>query len=285
LIIGKYLRRNIGNIKEIKSEIDEDFYINFLQNNNASAIKSNKTKSNSTNSKATFVPVIIDKAPYKPTDCSETVIVKAKKLVNDYDYAKKTEAFFSLSALTLNVFDKNNANALNKSLNMKGISLDINVLKGSLNCQFFHQENKKHHNISMCIEDKNTTAQILSAFNFFHKCASHGDRSPSSQEVLEVLLNTLNNPNQTEYIIPSFKKSLNEDLTARGFFVSDSNSKNSKKNCKKDAEKIVLTKPNEDEENLDDLRKLDKKLTLVPGNISPLKDQNIYHTKKNKKNE
>ena len=95
-------------------------------------------------------------------------------------------------------------------------NLFLLILKGSLNCVFFHDEVKMHHNVSMCIEDKNTTNQIIEAYEFFSKCSPRKNDILSKIDKLETLVNTLSNPDQDVYKIDNFKRALSEDLTGKG---------------------------------------------------------------------
>jgi len=183
--------------------------------NNSNSTSNGTVSGNLTKSAPSF-PSVVDKAPYKPVDCSQTVILKAKRLVNDYDYAVKKDAFFTLTPIRINIFDELNPNSLIKTTKMAGLDHHVEILKGSLNCLFFHAEENRRHNISMCIEDKNTTNQILEAYNFYSKCASKPSNLHSKIDALEKLLNTLNDPSQKEYKIPNFKRALAENLTGKG---------------------------------------------------------------------
>lgn len=121
-----------------------------------------------------------------------------------------------MSALRINIFDKKNADSLVNSKRVPGLSHKVDVLKGSKNCLFFQDTKNRQRNISMCIEDKNTTAQILDAFEYFHKCSDLIGKSLSEEDSLEQLLNTLDNPTQEEYKIPNFKRALTDSLTQKG---------------------------------------------------------------------
>jgi len=229
---------------------------------------------------------IIDKAPYLPTDCSETVLIKAKRLVHDNDYANKKDSVFTMSALRINIFDSMDANSLVNSKRVPGLSHRVNVLKGSANCLFFQDSKNRQRNISMCIEDKNTTAHILDAFAFFHKCSELVVRSLSEEDSLEKLLNTLDNPKQEEYKIPNFKRALAESLTEKGFFVSESTSPDAKSNCREDAPKHKIPQPKTMKSlvNFDELHHLDKDIPLVPGTVPPKDNQRIMAAANHKKN-
>jgi len=144
------------------------------------------------------------------------VILKGQRLVQDNDYATKKDAFFTMSALRINIFDKKNADSLVNSKSMAGLSNHVDVLKGSKNCLFFHDSNNRHHNISMCIDNKNTTNQILDTFDFFTKCSVSVVKSLSKTNSLEILLNTLNDPEQDLYKIPNFKRALTDSLKSKG---------------------------------------------------------------------
>ena len=161
-------------------------------------------------------PLVVDTAPYLPVDCSQTVILKAKRLANDYDYAVKKDAFFTINPLRINIFDELNADSLINSMGMNGLEEHVNILKGSQNCLFFHEEVNRKHNITMCIDDKNTTHQMIEAFEFFSKCSPQKKNLLSKIDSLEILVNTLSNPKQKEYAIPNFKRAIADELTEQG---------------------------------------------------------------------
>lgn len=124
-----------------------------------------------------------------------------------------------MSALRINIFDEKTPDSLVNSKGMTGLDPHVDVLKGSKNCLFFHDMQNRHHNISLCIDDKNTTSQILDTYSFYQKCFGNVGKVLSAGDSLEKLLNTLNNPDQDLYKIPNFKNALTESLTATGVFL------------------------------------------------------------------
>lgn len=296
-VLGR-LNKNSKNLKKIIEQNKDSFILDldeddknykFLQiNNTLKNGTSNNSTSNSTKSpkvtkdakeKEEF-PLLVDKSPYLPVDCSQTVVLKAKRLEKDNNYAVKKDAFFTINPLRINVFDEMNADSLVNSLGMPGLDEHADILKGSLNCIFFHDEVKRHHNVSMCIDDKNTTNQVIEAYEFFRKCSPKKQELLSKIDNLEILVNTLSNPSQNEYKIPNFKRALAEDLKENGFLVANSVSKEIKSNCKKDARQIKFKRAKVLKQFLhlhkDGLDRLDKSINFVPGSPLPTEDEIKY---------
>lgn len=216
--INNLLKFNIDKFLETRNSLS----LRNTTTKNKNSTSTNYTKSNNENKNSKNeekFPAVVDKAPYIPVDCSQTLILKAKRLANDNNYAVKKEAFFTMNPIRINVFDQMNAASLLKSIRMPGLDWDLNILSGSLNCLFFHDEVKRHHNVSMCIDDKNTTNQIKEAYNFFRKCENTNKKLRSKIDDLEILVNTLSNPKQEEYKIPDFKRQLAEKLTEEGVII------------------------------------------------------------------
>lgn len=224
--------------------------------------------------------IIIEKAPYMPSDCSETVLFKAKRLLHANDYANKKDAYFAMNAIRINIFDDKKPDSLVNSKRIPGLSTRVNILPGSKNCLFFQDSKTKSRNISMCIEDKNMTQQILRAYDFFHECSELVSKQVSEEDSLEKLLNTLDNPTQTVYKIPNFKRALTESLQESGFQVGESKSPEAKSNCKEDAVQHKFPQPKTiptlaDFVDYDNLHKLDKSIPIVPGVAPPTEEQQM----------
>jgi hypothetical protein len=191
-----------------------------ISTNSSSLNKGNTLKAdNTTNNSTPSFPALVENAPYKPIDCTQTVILKAQRLLNDYDYANKKEAFFTMNAFRINIFDQKSPDSFVNSIGLKGLNKTVDVLKGSKNCLFFSDINDRHLNLSMCIDDKNTTNQILHAYEFYLECSRNDVvKTLSEQDSLEKILNDINNPNQVIYKIPKFRKALINSLTMKGVF-------------------------------------------------------------------
>ena len=218
-----YLSYNVLGLSKLKSHkikslTNKANQLKFNSQAKNGTTNATKTNTNTTNSNENTIPSIVDMAPYKPIDCSQTVILKAKRLVHDNDYATKKDAFVTMSALRINIFDQKTPDSLVNSKAMPGLNPHVDVLKGSKNCLFFSDLQNRHHNISLCIEDKNTTAQILDTFAYYQTCFGNVGKVLSKGDSLEKLLNTLNNPEQDLYKIPNFKIALTESLKETGVF-------------------------------------------------------------------
>ncbi len=197
----------------------------FKNGTSNSSIATNTTNGNNGNTKnsnntSPSIPLIVDNAPYKPIDCTQTVILKAQRLVNDYDYSIKKDAFFTINGLRINIFDQKNPDSFVNSIGLNGLNKKVEVLQGSKNCLLFSKKLDRHQNISMCIDDKNTTNQILETFEYYLECS----RTPklktlSEEDSLEKLLNLLNSPTQNLYKIPTFRKALIDSLSIKGVFL------------------------------------------------------------------
>lgn len=162
---------------------------------------------------------LILKPPFIPRECGQVVIIKAKMLINTNDYSKKTDAFFTLGPLRLNIFEKYDIDSLINSLNMQRLNRELKILKGSLNCLFFHERKYFFHNATICIENREILEQIKKAFLYYKDCIPVNYKK-SNVEELETLLNVLNTPDQVEYKLTKFKRALAEDLTQKGVKIN-----------------------------------------------------------------
>jgi len=119
--------------------------------------------------------VRINEPPYVVTDCDQVLLVPGKDLLNLNDFTQKKEAFFTLNAYMINVFESQNSNKLINSILLSDVNIYPFVLQGSKNCLMFKDEIHKKQ-ISMCLEDPKILKEIKVAFNALFICSYGYDR-------------------------------------------------------------------------------------------------------------
>lgn len=161
----------------------------------------------------------------------------AKRIFADNDYGNKIEAYFTMSALLLNTFEKKDSSKLLKSMKLSNINKAPFVLQGSKNCLFF-ADSAARANTTVCVEDAKQRADILDSFDFLKQCVkaksasskpksvnklSNKRRGKSSKKKnkarkhqINQFFKTISNPNQQVFDIPKVRNALIKELDKKG---------------------------------------------------------------------
>lgn len=161
------------------------------------------------------VPTIqIQSSPYNVTSCDQVLLIPAKRISEENDYTKKVDAFFTMSAYMVNLFESKDSNKLLDSVAMSHMKTMPYILQGSKNCLYF-QDSVTLRKISMCIEDANMLEEIQTAFMTLFNCRN-GGRMPPPDRNVEKLLKVLCEMPKSHKNYEEVRKSLSEELQKVG---------------------------------------------------------------------
>jgi len=124
------------------------------------------------------------------------------------------EAFFTISAYMVNVFESKDSNKFLDSIAMSHIKTIPYVLQGSKNCLYF-QDSVTLRKISMCIEDVTVLEEIQKAFITLFNCRN-GGKMPQPDQNVEKYMKVLCNMPKDHKNFTEVKKSLAEELQKTG---------------------------------------------------------------------
>jgi len=136
-----------------------------------------------------------------------------KRLFPENDYGKKKDAFFQISALLLNVFEKKDGSGLLRSMKLPDIHKAPYVLSGSKNCMYFRDAYSKL-NATVCVADDKQRKNIMNSFNFLKSCirvppkGKKGQKPKNVIELAKEVIKKMNNPKQKVYNIQKVRKEL-----------------------------------------------------------------------------
>lgn len=158
-----------------------------------------------------------------------------QRIFPENDYGKKKEAFFIMSALLLNSFEKKDSSKFLNSIKLSDINKAPSILQGSKNCLFF-SSSAASTNTTICIEDRKEREDIIDSFNFLKKCIKSKPKSDNPvkinicnikkrknsqkeegriQHIKDILL-TIENPNQQVFDIQKVRHQLIKALNKKG---------------------------------------------------------------------
>lgn len=192
-----------------------------ITNSNNKTTNSNSTNSNNTNSNSTKISTIISKAPFKASQCDQILMFPGKRIQPENDYGKKSEAFFTMSALLLNTFEKQDSSKLVKSIKLINVKKSPSIIQGSINCLLF-LDSIANTNSTVCIEDEKERKNILDSFTFLKRCIrarpkGYNKKQAKSQlEQITEILKIIDNPEQKSIDIRNFRKDMIMELNKKG---------------------------------------------------------------------
>jgi hypothetical protein len=191
---------------------------------NAAAPTSNK-KANNNKETATNVvgslqskDVIVETPPYKITRCDQVVMFNAQTLADEEDYLSRKDAFFTISAYLINMFESKDSNKLLESIGIAHILQVPGVLQGTKTCLMF-MDSASVRNIVMCFKTEDEMNQIHNAYKEIMKCRVGGkvdDFDPSIvNEILNLGCKGITSPEGAEYDFASIRAQLIKELSSK----------------------------------------------------------------------
>jgi len=147
-------------------------------------------------------PVVhINDPPYNVTSCDQVLFIPGKRIFPENDYTKKVDAFFSMSAYMINMFESKDNNKFLESIAIRNMRTMPYILTGSKNCLIF-QDTVTVRKITMCLEDNQILKEIQEAFLQLFNCRNGGrmqNRDDSVEKLYKALCNTpKTHPNYAE---------------------------------------------------------------------------------------
>lgn len=125
-------------------------------------------------------------APYKVTQCDQVIEVSGKTLTDMNDFSNKTEKFFTLSTYLVNQFEKKDAAALSKSINVEKIKRKPHIIQGSLSCIEFNPGNDKD-SINICLNTAEEAKNLIKSFDVFSKCRDGHSVGGNTNNLIKIL--------------------------------------------------------------------------------------------------
>lgn len=117
-------------------------------------------------------------------------MIPGKRIFPENDYTKKVDAFFTISAYMVNMFESKDSNKFLESIAMSHIKIMPYILTGSKNCLLF-QDSVTYRKITMCLEDPNLMNEIQEAYLALFNCRNGGNIVAKKEENVEKLMKVL----------------------------------------------------------------------------------------------
>ena len=192
----------------------------------AAAAPANNTKANNKKLEATNVvgalhtkEVIVEASPYTITRCDQVVMFNAQTLADEEDYLSRKDAFFTISAYLINMFQSKDSNQLLESVNLAHITNIPGPLKGTKDCLIF-LDSLSVRNVVMCFKSENEMLEIEQAYSALIKCRLGGETDDFDPSLINKILNFSCNGFESsegvEYDLPDIRKQIAEELSSKG---------------------------------------------------------------------
>lgn len=129
-------------------------------------------------------PVIVDKSPYKVTQCNQILMFNADYVTDLRDYRKRKQGFFIMNVLTIFLFDSKDAEKLIHSSNFNQMHNMVQPLRGARGCLDF-DGGKVTADITVCFKNEADTQGILDSVNSFQRCRNGDNLIPISADKIK----------------------------------------------------------------------------------------------------
>jgi hypothetical protein len=196
--------------------------------NNAKKNTANNSKKNAANNqeKATNVVgnvfgsiVQLKTPPYNVTRCDQVVMFDGQTLAEKDDYSTRKDAFFTINAYMVNMFESKDSNKLLESINISHIKDAPAQLLGALNCYAFGDQINLR-TIEMCFKTKEEMDNIVKAYHKLMECRFGGevdDFEPTTiNKILTLGCNGIESSEGVEFDLPEIRKTIATELKDKG---------------------------------------------------------------------
>jgi len=131
-------------------------------------------------------PIVLNKSPYKVTQCNQILFFEAEYITDLKDYRLRKKAFYSINVLSIYLFEKKDATKLIHSSNFTQVSRLSQPLKGARGC-IAVDGGPINADITICFKDEKKTNEILTAIRQFAKCRMGDNLVPISADKIAKL--------------------------------------------------------------------------------------------------
>ncbi len=197
--------------------LDKKDLNNSLENTfkNSNSTEKDAPKTDSTN-QTKYNSTFISTAPFKASKCDEILMFPGKRIFPEYDWGTKIDAFFTMSSLLLNTFEKRDNSYLIKSIRLINVKDTPSILPGSKYCLLF-EDKILNMNSTVCIEDDKERENIMNSFHTFKSCIKPKTDFSQKQKKNEIeqineFLNNLCDSNQVKIDVPKLRKDVIDEL-------------------------------------------------------------------------
>ena len=112
---------------------------------------------------------IIKYPPITVTFCDQVIQYEGQTFINNSDYSNKKDIKFSMSSTFIHLLSKNNGTDLLEAISLSSIVQYPSIIQGTKSCiQFLNDKTKQE--IIICLKDKVTAENLLSAYEKFIQC-------------------------------------------------------------------------------------------------------------------
>lgn len=178
---------------------------------NATAINDTKTNNES------LEVEIISSPPYNIEKPNQMIYYEGTTLSNHSDYTTyKTPAFFTMSILSVNMFEKKDSHILNESISFQSILEEPYILLGSTKCIIFKDYNSER-NITLCAKDANDAELLINAYKSIRKLYGTQDNQNNyNKHISKVSCNKITDRNGKAYDYVEIQNILKQKLNDNG---------------------------------------------------------------------
>lgn len=112
---------------------------------------------------------IIKSPPFTVTFCDQVIQYEGQTFINNSDYSNRKDIKFTMSTTFVNLLSKNNGTDLLEAISLSSIVQYPSIIQGTKSCiQFLNDKTKQE--IIICLKDKVTAENLLSAYEKFIQC-------------------------------------------------------------------------------------------------------------------
>jgi hypothetical protein len=129
---------------------------------------------------------LLSKFPMTVKSCDEVAIFKANYITDLNDYKQRAEAWFSISAYTVNMYKDKDANQLVHSVDIGNFKSHPHHLKGAKGC--IDIDGGSSTDITICVADKGTADNLLEAIKAFYNCRRGDNLQPIPKSLIKKLI-------------------------------------------------------------------------------------------------
>lgn len=196
------------------------FTLSFIIINSIHLKSSNHLSTNKDNS--TTNSTIITSYPFKVNKCTQVIYYEGHTLSNPLDFASKDKnAFFTMSAFMINMFESKDSKTLLESINLSHITTYPYFLQGSKTCIFF-EDSKSNRNITLCTKEEKEYQSLLDAYRTLLNCRGGNSLSKEQQtQVIKASCNGITKPDGSKYDLNEIQTIFKEELEKSGLKVKN----------------------------------------------------------------
>jgi hypothetical protein len=162
---------------------------------------------------------VLTKFPMTIKNCDEVAIFQAQYITDMNDYREKADGWFSLSAYTVNLYQKKDANHLIHSVDLGNLKQQPSYLTGAKGC--IQIEGGAGPDITICFSDDATAENLMSVIKTFYSCRRGDNLKPIPKEILKNLVQVCEgegNLVQKKTAIPTVRPGNKWDADRESFF-------------------------------------------------------------------